>query len=94
VQAYLASADWANSRVSLGGVISANKGLDPENAGSDLLKSAVEILQGTDTTFRFDGSDLMPKSVGSDSFWKGMVDWIDGTDTDSVLEEIQAGYTS
>jgi alpha-glucoside transport system substrate-binding protein len=54
----------------------------------------VEILQGTDTTFRFDGSDLMPKSVGSDSFWKGMVDWIDGTDTDSVLEEIQAGYTS
>jgi alpha-glucoside transport system substrate-binding protein len=94
VQAYLASADWANSRVSLGGVISANQGLDPENAGSDLLKSAVEILQGTDTTFRFDGSDLMPKSVGSDSFWKGMVDWIDGSDTETVLEEIQAGYTS
>jgi len=94
VQAYLASADWANSRVSLGGVISANKGLDPENAGSDLLKSAVEILQGTDTTFRFDGSDLMPKSVGSDSFWKGMVDWIDGSDTATVLDEIQAGYTS
>lgn len=94
VQAYLASADWANSRVSLGGVISANKGLDPENAGSDLLKSAVEILQGTDTTFRFDGSDLMPKSVGSDSFWKGMVDWIDGKDTETVLSEIQAGYTS
>jgi alpha-glucoside transport system substrate-binding protein len=36
----------------------------------------------------------MPKSVGSDSFWKGMVDWIDGTDTDTVLDEIQAGYTS
>ena len=32
VQEYLSSADWANSRVKLGGVISANKGLDPANA--------------------------------------------------------------
>ncbi|WP_235576812.1 ABC transporter substrate-binding protein [Rathayibacter sp. Leaf296] len=94
VQEYLASADWANSRVELGGTVSANKGLDPQNASSDLLRGAVEILQGTDTTFRFDGSDLMPKSVGADSFWKGMVDWIDGTSTDQVLEDIQAGYTS
>src|SRR5690606_31524661 len=29
VQEYLSSAEWANSRVSLGGVISANSGLDP-----------------------------------------------------------------
>ncbi|WP_442965571.1 hypothetical protein [Rathayibacter sp. Leaf299] len=94
VQEYLASADWANSRVSLGGVISANKGLDAENAGSEILKDSIAILQSEDTTFRFDGSDLMPKSVGADSFWKGMVDWIDGSSTDQVLEEIQAGYTS
>ena len=37
VQEYLSSADWANSRVTLGGVISANKGLDPANASSALL---------------------------------------------------------
>ncbi|PPH09104.1 sugar ABC transporter substrate-binding protein [Rathayibacter sp. AY1C1] len=94
VQEYLASADWANSRVSLGGVISANTGLDPANAGSDVLKDSIAILQNPDTTFRFDASDLMPKAVGSDSFFKGMVDWIDGTSTDQALEEIQAGYTS
>ena len=94
VQEYLASADWANSRVGLGGVISANSGLDPKNASSDLLRSAVEILQDPNTTFRFDGSDLMPKSVGSDSFWKGLVDWIDGKSTKEVLENIQAGYDS
>jgi len=94
VQEYLASADWANSRVSLGGVISANTGLDPENAGSDVLKDSIAILQDENTTFRFDASDLMPKAVGSDSFFKGMVDWIDGSSTDQVLEEIQAGYTS
>jgi alpha-glucoside transport system substrate-binding protein len=94
VQEYLASADWANSRVKLGGVISANTGLDPENAGSDVLKDSIAILQDPNTTFRFDASDLMPKAVGSDSFFKGMVDWIDGSSTDQVLEEIQAGYTS
>ena len=94
VQEYLASADWANSRVKLGGVISANSGLDPENASSDLLRSAVELLQDPSTTFRFDGSDLMPKSVGADSFWKGIVDWIDGKPTKEVLENIQAGYDS
>ncbi|PPF81267.1 sugar ABC transporter substrate-binding protein [Subtercola sp. Z020] len=94
VQEYLASADWANSRVKLGGVISANKGLDPANASSDILKNSIEILQDPKSTFRFDGSDLMPKAVGSDSFWKGMVDWVDGKSTDDVLTEIQAGYTS
>lgn len=94
VQQFLASAEWANNRVKLGGVISANSGLDPANASSDLLRSAVQLLQNPETTFRFDGSDLMPKSVGSDSFWKGIVDWVDGDSTESVLKTIQAGYDS
>ncbi|AJM78126.1 ABC transporter substrate-binding protein [Rathayibacter toxicus] len=94
VQEYLASAEWANSRVKLGGVISANKGLNRDNAGSSLLKESINILQNESTVFRFDASDLMPKSVGADSFWKGIVDWIDGSDTDQVLKAIQAGYTS
>ena len=49
-------------------------------------------LQDETTVFRFDASDLMPATVGQGSFWKGMVDWIDGRDTDSVLSDIQAGY--
>ena len=28
--------------------------------------------------FRFDGSDLMPKEVGSGTFWTGMVEWMSG----------------
>lgn len=94
VQAYLSSADWANARVKLGGVISANKGLDPANASSEILKKAISILQAPDTTFRFDASDLMPSAVGSGTFWKGMVDWINGTATKSVLSQIQAGWPS
>ncbi len=38
-----------------------------------------EILLGA-TTFRFDGSDLMPGAVGQGSFWTGMVDYTGGKD--------------
>jgi len=94
VQTFLSSAEWANIRVSLGGVISANKGLDPSNASSELLSSAVTILQDENTTFRFDASDLMPGAVGSDSFWKGMVAWIAGQDSQTTADVIEASWPS
>ena len=94
VQEYLSSADWANSRVSLGGVISANKGLDPSNASSAILSQAIETLQDPATTFRFDASDLMPGAVGAGTFWTGMVDWINGTPTEDVLDAIEASWPS
>ena len=94
VQEYLSSAEWANSRVKLGGVISANSGLDPANASSPILQQAIKILQDPDTTFRFDASDLMPGVVGAGSFWTGMVDWINGKSTDDVLSTIEESWPS
>ncbi|MDO9590749.1 MAG: extracellular solute-binding protein [Microcella sp.] len=85
LQAYMSSDTWANNRIALGGVISANKGLDPSLAGSDLARQSVEILQGEDTIFRFDASDLMPAEVGTSSFWTGMVDWVSGTRSTTEL---------
>jgi alpha-glucoside transport system substrate-binding protein len=92
VRTYLSSDTWANNRVGLGGVISANKGLDPEVASSELLKQSIEILQSEDTTFRFDGSDLMPGAVGADSFWKGIVAWVGGASTEDTLDAIEASW--
>ncbi|AWB85567.1 ABC transporter substrate-binding protein [Mycetocola zhujimingii] len=92
VRAYLSSDTWANIRVSLGGVISANKGLDPENASSDVLKESIEILQGEDTVFRFDGSDLMPAAVGADSFFKGIVAWVSGDSTQETVDAIESSW--
>ncbi|HMM82618.1 MAG TPA: extracellular solute-binding protein [Terrimesophilobacter sp.] len=94
VQEYLSSPEWANSRVKLGGVISANNGLDPANASSPILSEAIKILQDPKTTFRFDGSDLMPGVVGSGSFWTGMVDWINGKSVDEVLKTIDGSWPS
>lgn len=91
---YMSSPDFANARVKLGGVISANKGADPSLASSAFLTDAMKTLQDQNTVVRFDASDLMPATVGSGSFWKGMVSWIDGKPTDQVLSDIQAGYNN
>jgi len=92
VQEFLSSDTWANERVKLGGVISANNGLDPAAASSPILQEAIKVLQDPDTTFRFDASDLMPGVVGAGSFWFGMVDWINGKSTDEVLKTIDDSW--
>jgi alpha-glucoside transport system substrate-binding protein len=94
VQQYLSSPEWANSRVSLGGVISANNGLDSAKASSPILQESVRILQDPRTTFRIDGSNQMPPVVGAGSFPKGMVDWLNGDPVDEVLATIDDSWPS
>lgn len=91
---FMSTPEWADLRVSQGGSISANLNADPTKASSPLLVDAMKLLQDPNTTVRFDASDLMPSTVGAGSFWKGMVNWIDGRDTDTVLSDIQAGYNN
>jgi alpha-glucoside transport system substrate-binding protein len=50
-----------------------------------------DILLGA-TTFRFDGSDLMPGGVGAGSFWTGMVDYTGGKPAEEVASEIQKSW--
>jgi alpha-glucoside transport system substrate-binding protein len=92
LQAFMSSDTWANERVSIGGVISANKGLDPANASSPIGQKSIEILQGEDTVFRFDASDLMPAVVGASAFWTGMNDYVSGTPLPSVLTDIDNAW--
>lgn len=94
LQQYMASAEFANARVSQGGAISANKGLDPEIAQSDLDRQSIELLQDPDTVFRFDGSDLMPGAVGANSFWSGIVNWINGSSTDEITKSVEDSWPS
>ncbi|MHA7240988.1 ABC transporter substrate-binding protein [Arthrobacter sp. TMS1-12-1] len=92
LQAYLASAEFANTRVALGGNVSANKGLDPEVAQSDLDRQSIELLQDPETVFRFDGSDLMPGAVGANSFWSGIVNWMNGSSTEEVTQTVEDSW--
>lgn len=92
VQTYLASGEYANSRAKIGDWVSANKKLDLANVPNPVDKLSVQILQDQKTVFRFDGSDLMPAAVGAGTFWKGMVEWVNGKDTAAVLQGIESSW--
>ncbi len=97
-QAFLSSPEWANEKAkattALGqtGWLSANSGLDTANLSSDIDISSVEILQDPEAVFRFDGSDLMPGSVGSGTFWTGMTNWITGASTADALTLVESSW--
>jgi alpha-glucoside transport system substrate-binding protein len=91
-QEFLASAEYANLRVEKGSWVSANKGLDVSKVKNPIDKLSVQILNDPNTVARFDGSDLMPAAVGAGTFWKGMVEWINGTDTRPTLDRIEASW--
>ncbi|MDJ1007091.1 MAG: ABC transporter substrate-binding protein [Paracoccaceae bacterium] len=73
------------------GFLTPHKGVNPEAYLTDALRGQGEILVNA-TTFRFDGSDLMPGGVGAGSFWTGMVDYTGGKDAQTVADEIQASW--
>ena len=61
---------------------------NPEAYATDALRKQGEILTNA-TTFRFDGSDLMPGKIGAGAFWTGMIDYTTGQDAKAVASEIQ-----
>ena len=94
-QTYLSSADWANAKAKAtpdGGWVSANKGLDPNNLSTEFDKLSAEILADPQTVSRFDASDLMPGAVGAGTFWTGIVNWLTGEDTQTVVDQIEASW--
>lgn len=73
------------------GFVTPFKAVNTELYGSAALKKQGEILANA-TTFRFDGSDLMPGAVGAGSFWTGMVDYVGGKSAQEVADSIQASW--
>ena len=65
--------------------------VDTSKYANDTLRKQGEILLNA-TTFRFDGSDLMPGAVGAGSFWTGMVDYVGGKSAQDVADDIQASW--
>jgi alpha-glucoside transport system substrate-binding protein len=79
---------WLNN----GGALAAHQTATPDMYGVALERGIAELV-GEATSFRFDGSDLMPGEVGAGSFWTGMTDYVSGvSDLDTVLAEIDASW--
>lgn len=73
------------------GFLTPHKGTDLAKYKTKAQRKQGEILLGA-TTFRFDGSDLMPGAVGAGSFWKGMVDYSGGKSAQAVADDIQKSW--
>ena len=77
------------------GFLTPHTGVNVDLYADDTLRGLGEILLGA-TTFRFDGSDLMPGSIGAGAFWTGMVDYTSNPDMTAeeaatAIEEVWAG---
>jgi alpha-glucoside transport system substrate-binding protein len=73
------------------GFLTPLKSANADLYGSAALKKQGEILLNA-TTFRFDGSDLMPGAVGAGSFWTGMVDYTGGKSAQEVADTIESSW--
>ena len=58
---------------------------------NDTLRGENQIMLDA-TTFRFDGSDLMPGKIGAGAFWTGMVDYTGGKSGEDVTREVQKSW--
>ncbi len=89
---YFTTPQSAQGWLDTGGALAAHASATPEMYGVD-LERGIAVLVSQATSFRFDGSDLMPGEVGGGSFWKGMTDWVSGSASlDTVLAEIDASW--
>ncbi len=70
------------------GFLTPFKSVNLDAYGSDTTRALGEILLNA-TTFRFDGSDLMPGEIGAGAFWTGMVDYTTGADAATAAAAIQ-----
>ncbi len=75
------------------GFLTPHKSVNTDMYANDTLKALGDVLLGA-TTFRFDGSDLMPSEIGADAFWKGMVAYTGGEDAAEVASGIQERWDS
>ena len=89
--AYLQTTEAHEAWMALGGFLTPHKGVNPDAFGDPVLRKMNDILLAA-TTFRFDGSDLMPGGVGAGTFWTGMVDYAGGEDAAAVAAEIQDSW--
>ncbi len=78
--------------------LSPNARFDVANYPDPFQRQQGELLASALSAngFRFDASDLMPAEVGSQTFWTGMVRYVqEGPDSlQSILDEIEASWPS
>lgn len=73
------------------GFLTPHKGVNPDAYQDETVKRMGDVLLNA-TTFRFDGSDLMPGAIGAGAFWTGMVDFVGGKSAQESADAIQSTW--
>jgi alpha-glucoside transport system substrate-binding protein len=75
-----------------GGALAAHQTSTPDMYGVELERGIAELVSEA-TSFRFDGSDLMPGEVGAGSFWEHISSYVAGSeDLDTATQAIDATW--
>jgi alpha-glucoside transport system substrate-binding protein len=89
---YFATPNSVSGFLEGGGALAAHLTATPEMYGVDLERGIAELVAEA-TSFRFDGSDLMPGEVGAGSFWEQITSYVAGSiDLETALREIDASW--
>ncbi len=89
---YFSTGESLKGWVEQGGAILTHNDADLDWYADPVTRGVAETIRNA-TTFRFDGSDLMPGAVGAGTFWKYMTDYVSGTATrEEALQAIDASW--
>jgi alpha-glucoside transport system substrate-binding protein len=89
---YFSTGDSVKGWVEAGGMISPHNDSNLDWYKDPVTRGVAEIILAA-TSFRFDGSDLMPGAVGAGTFWKYMTDYVSGSiDEETALKQIDASW--
>jgi alpha-glucoside transport system substrate-binding protein len=92
VMEFFSTGESVRGWLGAGGALSPHLDASLDWYGDDIERGVAALVQES-TSFRFDGSDLMPGEVGAGSFWTGMTDWASGAvDLETALQEIDASW--
>jgi alpha-glucoside transport system substrate-binding protein len=91
---YLGSDQFGGEWASGGGWLSPHTTFDASQYPDETTRAVFQIAADADV-FRFDGSDLMPASVGAGTFWDEMNNWIGGkADLEEALTAVDESWPS
>ena len=86
----LAGGRMATGLVRTGEYLSPSSTVDWNSVADPVARRLVDLVTAAPVV-RFDGSDMMPTSIGTGTFWSGMTAFFAGEAVPAVLAEIESG---
>lgn len=91
VMKFLTSDKFGDKWAQAGGWLSPHRTFDQSNYPNEVTKQISQMAIDASQVV-YDGSDVMPKAVGSGTFWTGMVEWMQGDSSAEAASAIEKSW--